>query len=136
MPSMESVTLRQLLEEAPDDGPAWLVDRLLPAVGCAFLAAPAKNLKSWLALQLCLAVAGGNEFLGRPVTPATRRVVYIAGEGGEAALKKRFIMLGNGHGIDIDQIADRVHLVPSPRVLLNRSEDLTCLMRHVTMEAV
>ena len=58
----DSFTASELQDEevAP---PTWIVDGMLPT-GLALLCAPSKLGKSWMMLQLCMAVAEGNEFLG------------------------------------------------------------------------
>ena len=65
----------QELYEHPLEPMACLVDGLL-APGLYILGGSPKVGKSWMALQLCLAVCGGKAFLGR----ATRKseVLYLA----------------------------------------------------------
>ena len=64
----------------------YVVEGLLPQ-GLVLLASPPKFGKSWLALDLCLAVAGGGTFLGRPVQRG--ECLYLALEDGEQRLQKR-----------------------------------------------
>ena len=81
----DSFTAAELQDEevAP---PTWIVDGMLPT-GLALLCAPSKLGKSWMMLQLCMAVAEGNEFLGY----ATKKCecLYYALEDSKARLKDR-----------------------------------------------
>ncbi|WP_250501427.1 bifunctional DNA primase/polymerase [Caballeronia sp. GAWG1-5s-s] len=65
---------------------SWLVRGVLPASGLAALYGPSGSGKSFLALDLCAAVAGGAEWFERRVTAAP--VTYLCLEG-EAGLSKR-----------------------------------------------
>ncbi len=64
----------------------FTVDRLLPE-GLALLIGKPKCGKSWLLLQLALAVASGRPFLGYPTSQ--RPVLYLALEDGRRRLRKR-----------------------------------------------
>ncbi|MFM0031187.1 AAA family ATPase [Paraburkholderia madseniana] len=64
----------------------WLVRGVLPATGFAAVYGPSGSGKSFLALDLCAAIAGGSEWFGRRVTGAP--VAYVCLEG-EAGLSKR-----------------------------------------------
>ena len=64
----------------------FLVDGLLPQ-GLALLAAPPKYGKSWMALDLCLAVASGADFLGHKTHQAD--TYYMALEDSERRMKTR-----------------------------------------------
>lgn len=88
----------------------WIVPGLLPE-GLMLLAARPKVGKSWLALQLAIAVATGGEFFGRRLRPG--RVLYLALEDNERRLVSRLGKLGaSGAGLE------RLHLVTTwPRGL-------------------
>ncbi|WP_322040817.1 helicase RepA family protein [Burkholderia diffusa] len=64
----------------------WLVRGMIPAQGTVAMYGPSGSGKSFLVLDLCAAIAGGEDWFGYRVTPAP--VVYIALEG-EAGLSKR-----------------------------------------------
>ena len=64
----------------------YLVEGFLPQ-GLVLLASPPKYGKSWLALDLCCAVAGGTPFLGMPTRQAA--CLYMALEDGEQRLQRR-----------------------------------------------
>ena len=68
----------------------YVVEGFLPQ-GLVVLASPPKYGKSWLALQLCLAVSQGEPFLGMPCHPST--CLYLALEDGKQRLQKRLARL-------------------------------------------
>ena len=73
----------------------YVVEGFLPQ-GLALLASPPKYGKSWLAMQLCLAVSQGQPFLGMPTRQAT--CLYLAVEDGRQRLQKRLARLGGQGG--------------------------------------
>ena len=83
-------TTQELMEKHIPPHP-FVVSGLLPAGLCIF-SAPSKMGKSWLALQLCNAVAAGSLFWGRE----TRRgdVLYLDLEEAEGQLKGRMLKQG------------------------------------------
>jgi hypothetical protein len=64
----------------------WVIPNVLPA-GCFILAARPKMRKTWLALQLCTAVASGGKFLDWPVNKG--EALMLALEDNERRIKKR-----------------------------------------------
>ncbi|MBR3867074.1 MAG: AAA family ATPase, partial [Butyricicoccus sp.] len=96
----------------------FLVDGLLPQ-GLTLIASPPKYGKSWLVLDLCLAVAAGKPFLGRETEKAT--CLYLALEDSEVCLKSRILKLLNG-----DEVPDKLHLTTvSPALGDGLIEELT-----------
>jgi hypothetical protein len=71
--------------------PVWAIPNLLP-VGLAILAGRPKVGKSWLALQIALAVASGGYALGQPVEQGP--VLYLALEDPPERLKERMLKQG------------------------------------------
>lgn len=71
----------------------WIVENLLPT-GLAMLCAPSKYGKSWMVLQLCIAVAEGNSFLNYKTVQCGS--LYYALEDGKARLQDRLKKLLKG----------------------------------------
>lgn len=68
----------------------WIVDGILPE-GCYLLSARPKVGKSWMALQISLAVAFGTPTLGRPVVKG--KAIYLALEENQRRLQDRLKLL-------------------------------------------
>jgi RecA-family ATPase len=64
----------------------WLIEGLLPARGLAVLFARWKSYKTFIALDLSMAIARADLWAGRKVKPGA--VVYVAAEGA-LGLRKR-----------------------------------------------
>lgn len=86
-----SVSVRELLAREPE--PVSLVVEELIPTGLGLIIRPSKLGKSWMALQLALAVAGGKEFLG------FRDVLYLALEDNERRLVERVGLIQKGEEV-------------------------------------
>ena len=71
---MKYFTLNEYVQ-LPDEDESYLIDGFLPRAGRIMLMGPAKEGKSFLAIQIGLAIAKGEEFMGRPT--AQGRVLYL-----------------------------------------------------------
>lgn len=74
------------LQTAKIDPPEWLIPDVLPQ-GLAILCASSKVGKSWMAMQMCLAISRGKEFLD--YTSNQAGCLYLALEDGIFRLKDR-----------------------------------------------
>ncbi len=83
---------------AEDSETAWLVHNLIPAGGATILAGPAGCGKSFMLMDLALALATGTEFLGRYLTTECS-VLYIDEESSPAEIRRRFRRLLAGRGL-------------------------------------
>ncbi|HKI37059.1 MAG TPA: AAA family ATPase [Gemmataceae bacterium] len=111
------VTAAELLRR--DLPPAsWVVDGLMPE-GVTMLAGRPKGGKSWLALQLALAVAGGGSLPGGPAV-APGDVLYLALEDTERRLRNR---LGRMLAGAADAAPTRLTLMTSWRPLEEGGRD-------------
>lgn len=88
---MRPVALRQLYDE-PDEEVSWLVEGILIAGGFSVIGSRPKVGKSTLARNLCLYVAKGTDFLGRPVKRGP--VIYYALEEIGSEVKRHFQDMG------------------------------------------
>lgn len=85
------VRLNDLLGHVGQE-PKVIVDSLLSKTWIALLAGASKSNKSWLSLQLAIAVSRGEEWLGFRCRPS--RVLYIDYELSTHSLRKRLTKLG------------------------------------------
>lgn len=86
---LNTYTLQELYKQPIEPIP-WVVENLL-APGLYFLGGSPKVGKSWLALQLCLAVCRGEPFLG--FETKRNEVLYISLEDGPRRLHIRALRL-------------------------------------------
>lgn len=70
----------------------WLVPDLLPAEGVSIISAPSKSYKSFLAMQICLALSRGGKFFGRQCEQ--RVCLYADLEGGKRREQDRLRKMG------------------------------------------
>ncbi|OGR91713.1 MAG: hypothetical protein A2992_08400 [Elusimicrobia bacterium RIFCSPLOWO2_01_FULL_59_12] len=87
-----------------------LIPNLLPSEGIAFLAGTQKHGKSYLAIDLAIAVASGGLWLGK-FKPAPGVVLYLDQEARKGCVQRRIQWLAKGRGIDeakLDAIQDRL----------------------------
>ena len=85
VPKLQTISALELQKKEMADV-KWIVKDMLPQ-GLAALVAPPKYFKSYMAFDLCLAVARGRKFLMHETNKAT--CCYIALEDSENRLKKR-----------------------------------------------
>jgi len=86
--------------------PAWLVDELWADQAVGFIAGTPKSAKTWLALELAVAVASGQPCLGRYPVRQRGHVLLYAAEDTAAAIKHRTIGIAKARGIpDIERLA-------------------------------
>lgn len=97
-PALELLTADEILStDWPE--PTWAIPNLLP-VGLTILAGRPKIGKSWLALQIALAVASGGMVLGERVERGP--VLYLALEDTERRLKSRMQRQGWTSGLQVE----------------------------------
>lgn len=93
-PRPKGVSIQELL--GMDIPPTrWIVEDLI-APGLIIIAGKPKIGKSWLLMQLSLAVSSGQDFLGKPTTRTD--ILYLALEDGPRRLQTRVKLMLNGSG--------------------------------------
>lgn len=97
-----------LAADLPD--PVWIVPNLLPA-GLSVLAGRPKLGKSWLAMQIAIAVGTGGIVLGERVQK--RRVLYLALEDGDRRLKNRLGKIQSPSDAAVDFLTEWPALIES-----------------------
>lgn len=77
--------------------PQWLIKDVWPEGGCGFIAGAPKSYKSWVALDMAVALASGAPFLGRfPVLGRGRKVLILQQEDSKALVRERFGVVADG----------------------------------------
>lgn len=121
--------------DSSEQGIDYLVDGLIPRGALTFLAAAPKAGKTWVALELAIAVALGHRLFDTFNVTQPRPVLYVALEGQRAALRDRIGCLLRGHGHDPDKPLDNLVVSYKPKgidladpdwsaALIERSEEL------------
>lgn len=99
------VRVGELLEEDDNDELEYVIEGLLPLGGTAILAGRPKGGKSTLALNLALAVARGEPFMGRATRPGS--TLYVALEGARGGWKRELSRMGASADDDFSICIDR-----------------------------
>jgi putative DNA primase/helicase len=97
------LTLREFFADPPATTPSWLIEGVLQAATNGWLAAGAKSGKSYLALDLLLACATGQPWLGHFPVPRPLRVVLIEEEDPAWRVHQRLGRLLRGCQLAPDQ---------------------------------
>lgn len=118
--------------DTSDEDPRWLIRGLLPEGALAFIAAPPKKGKTWVALAFGLSIATGLPLFGEYQIEAPRDTLYVALEGSRSAIRARTGSLCRGLGVDPDgDDLEHLHLLYRPRPFdLARSESAQWLLEE------
>lgn len=109
--------------------PAWLVRDLWGAEAVGFIGGTPKSCKTWLALELAVAVASGRPCLGRYPVVERGPVVLYAAEDSAAAIRARVSGITRARALDLERLA--VGLITEPSIALDRLDHQTRLLRTV-----
>lgn len=105
---------------------AWLVQQLWGAAAVGVIGGVPKAAKSWLGLELAVAVASGTACLGRfPVDTPGPVLVYLA-EDGLPAVRDRIEQLCRHRGLPLAQL-DCLHVITAPSLRLDLESDRQAL---------
>ena len=100
----------------------WLVEPLWSAGAVGMIGGAPKTGKTWLALELAVAVGSGVPCLGRFAVGRAGTVLVFAAEDAPHHLKHRIQGLAAARGADFDALD--VHLIVEPSLRLDRQQDL------------
>lgn len=98
--------------------PSWLITSLWGEQAVGFIGGTPKSCKTWLALELAVAVASGRPCLGRfPVCDPGHVLLYTA-EDGAADVRRRVAAIARARKIELERLA--VGLISEPMLQLDR----------------
>ena len=101
----------------------WLIDGLITRGGIAMLAAEPKSGKTWLAVEVAVAVASGTKVCGE-FFAQRGRVAYFFAEDLAVQVRNRVRALAAGRGITVDRLGD-LFVCPRGKFLdVTKDEDL------------
>jgi hypothetical protein len=114
--------VRAALLEEPDDTRRWLVESLWARAGVGILGGAPKCCKSWLGLELAVAVASGAPCLGAlSVDDPGGALVYLA-EDALGVVKTRLAGICRHRGLDLASMPLDVITAPALRLDLDRDQ--------------
>jgi AAA domain len=117
------------VQEPPAGESHWLVESLWSAGAVGIIGGAPKSCKTWLALELAVAVASGRPCLGRFPVPAAGPALIFAAEDAPHHIKRRLQSLARARQLDFNSLD--VRLIVEDALRLDRAEDLRRL--HLTL---
>jgi hypothetical protein len=117
--------------DAPAQAQPWLIDHLWTHQAVGVIGGSPKAGKTWLALEMAVAVASGTPCLGAFAVHGTGPVLLYAAEDATAALRSRLETLAAVHQVAFDQLDVRV--ITADTLRLDRPDHQARL--HATLRA-
>lgn len=111
------------VEAPPADQPRWLIESLWGAGAVGVIGGAPKSCKSWLALDMAVAVASGRLCLGRFAVGQAGPVLVFAAEDGPLGARERLEQLARARGADFSTLDVRLIVEPSLRLDFERDQD-------------
>jgi AAA domain len=99
----------------------WLIDQLWTAQAVGIIGGTPKSYKTWMALEMAVAVASGSACLDRFAVPSAGLVLLYAAEDSAADLRLRLESLAHRHGIPLASLDLRV--ITADALRLDRTAD-------------
>src|SRR5213079_3122286 len=99
----------------------WLIDQLWTAQAVGIIGGTPKSYKTWMALEMAVAVASGSACLATFAVPSPGPVLLYAAEDSESALRLRLESLAVHHRLHLAYLDIRVITADSLR--LDRTTD-------------
>ncbi len=116
-----------------EEGPRWLVEPLWARAGVGILGGAPKCCKSWLALEMALAVASSVPCLGVFGSQDPGTVLVYMAEDAAPVVKARLRGICRHRGLDLGALP--VHLITAPALRLDRAHDQVRLRAAVASYA-
>ena len=104
-----------------DGGAPWLVEDLWAAEAVGIIGGTPKSCKTWLALELAVAVATGHHALGRFTVAAPGPVLAYGAEDGPAQLRERLLAITRARTLDLAAVD--LFLLTTPTLRLDCPRD-------------
>jgi hypothetical protein len=109
------------LQASATSNTPWLIDQLWTAQAVGIIGGSPKSYKTWMALEMAVAVASGSPCLATFAVPSPGPVLLYAAEDSQAALRSRLESLAAHHNLYLPYLDIRVITTDSLR--LDRSAD-------------
>lgn len=109
------------LETSEINRPLWLIDNLWTSSAVGIIGGAPKSCKTWMALEMAVAVASGSPCLGTFSVPSPGPVLLYAAEDSAAALRLRLESLAQHHRLDLALLD--IHVITADSLRLDRPAD-------------
>jgi hypothetical protein len=113
------------------DGPPWLVEGIWTDQAVGILGGMPKSGKTWLALEIAIAVSSGKPALDRFPVPRAGPVLVFAAEDSPPMVRSRLESLALHKGLRLDDVP--VHLIIASRLRLDTTPDQDRLAETVRL---
>jgi len=113
--------------------PRWLVEGLWSAGAVGVIGGAPKSAKTWLALEMAVAVASGRPCLGRYAVPQPGPALVFAAEDSPADVRERLEDLARARGAEFTALD--VRLIVEPVLRLDRADHRARLRATVARHA-
>ena len=123
------VTRAAQIRKQPQDQQLWLVESLWGAGAVGIIGGAPKTCKTWLALEIAVAVASGLPCLGRFPVPCPGPVLLFTAEDTPHQVRRRIESLSLARNADFPSLD--VRLIVETSLRLDRTQDLQRL--HLTL---
>ena len=108
----------------------WMIQQLWASEAVGVIGGPPKAGKSWLGLDMAIAVASGTACLGRfPVDDSGPALVYLA-EDALHDVRDRIRQLAQHRGLTLSQLSN-LHVITAPSLRLDVDDDQKALTRTI-----
>ena len=97
------VRIAHIAADSPE--PSWLITSLWGEQAVGFVGGTPKSNKTWLALELAVAVASGTPCLGRFAVTEPGHVLLYAAEDNAPAIRRRVAAIARARRLDLDRLA-------------------------------
>ena len=116
------------LERQPEDN-RWLIDSLWSEQAVGLIGGEPKTFKSFLALDVAVAVAAGTPCLRRFPVPRSGRVLLYAAEDALHIVRHRLDGIARAAGMALEQLD--IQVITAPRLRLDLADDVVRLTNTV-----
>ena len=110
------------IREQPADEPHWLIEPLWGCGAVGVIGGSPKSCKTWLALEMAVAVASGQPCLGRFAVPRSGPALVFAAEDAPQQVRRRIESLARARQTDFHTLD--VRLIVENSLRLDREQDL------------
>jgi len=129
-PKVEPFPVIRLCKIPKDDRPRWLIEGLWSRQGCGIVGGHPRLGKTWVALEMALAIASGRPCMGRFAVRDRGPVLVYCIEDGKHGVRDRMEGLCEARGLDFEKLG--IGWIDAEELTLDRPEDQARL--HATVE--